>query len=152
MTALPRADRPRDAEGQGAAPDRRQLLHPQAQESDRVAGTAPALACPLHADVMLLDQHGRALLRRDHARDHPQGKLPQHPRLGRGNLGVPQQMEQEAEDLQVEGGSQGGLREDPACQRRAQERAVVDSINLAASTLGPNRFVAKSPVWSQRCR
>ena len=44
-----------------------QLRHPQDGGSQSLAGTADALACPLYADVGVLDQSGRTLVRRTDA-------------------------------------------------------------------------------------
>ena len=43
-----------------------QLRHPQDPADQRLAGQAAALSCALHADQRVVDQPGRALVRRDH--------------------------------------------------------------------------------------
>ena len=44
-------------------PHRRQLRHPQAPEGTRLARRAGALPCPLHADLRVVAEPGRALVR-----------------------------------------------------------------------------------------
>ena len=44
-------------------PHRRQLRHPQAPEGPRLARPAGALPCPLHADLRVVAEPGRALVR-----------------------------------------------------------------------------------------
>jgi len=47
-------DRQRGAQGARSAPDRRQLLHPQARQSEGLAGAATAVFRPLHTNLCLL--------------------------------------------------------------------------------------------------
>ena len=67
---VPAPDRPRDAQGQDAAPDRRQLRHAQAPGGAGVAGQAPKVQHALHAHLGVVAEHGRALLPR-HLREPP---------------------------------------------------------------------------------
>ena len=58
----PQTDRPADAGRAGGAYRHGQLRHPQNPEDQGLAGTPPALACPLHTDLGQLDQSGGALV------------------------------------------------------------------------------------------
>ena len=49
--------------GQGGPRDPRQLRRPQAPQGPALAGPAPALDLPLHADLVLVAQRRRGLLR-----------------------------------------------------------------------------------------
>ena len=80
VAALPEADRPRGAQAPRTAPDRRQLCNAQAPEGASVARRASALQDALHADILVLAQSGRTLLRRPDRRCHPRRQL----RLGQG--------------------------------------------------------------------
>ena len=60
------ADRSRNAEGQRAAPDLRQLRGAQAPESESVAGQAPTVQRSLHADLGIVVEHGGAFLQGYH--------------------------------------------------------------------------------------
>ena len=54
-----------------AAPHHRQLRHAQARQSKGVARAPSAIPPPLHPDLLVLAQPGRALVRADHATRHP---------------------------------------------------------------------------------
>ena len=54
-----------------------------------LAQIAQALPSPLHSDVVVLAQYGRALLRRDHPQMHPKGGLQKRPRVGGRYYGSP---------------------------------------------------------------
>lgn len=61
---LPEADRRRNTRRAGRASGYGQLCDPQDAEDQGLACAPPTLACSLHANVGILDQSGRALVRR----------------------------------------------------------------------------------------
>src|SRR5512132_3213290 len=61
---------------QGRARHPRQLRHAQTPEGQDVAGAPPALRLPLHADLLLLAQRRRGLLRQAHQAPSPTRRLP----------------------------------------------------------------------------
>ena len=73
---LPARDRPGRAGRARHPPHRRQLRHPQASQGQGLARRAAALAPPLHPDLQLLAQSGRALLRPHHRQGHPARLVP----------------------------------------------------------------------------
>ena len=66
ISQLPARHRSGGAHRSRRSPDRRQLLHPQTSERQSVAGRTSALAPAFRADVQLVAESGRALLRADH--------------------------------------------------------------------------------------
>ena len=82
MAEVPSQDRPRDAKGQGAASDCRQLRHAQASGRAGLAGQAPALQHALHADVGVLAEYGRALLPRHHRQSPSPWRVHKRARIG----------------------------------------------------------------------
>lgn len=72
-------DRQRNSGRCRSASDRRQLRDPQTSERARMAREASALQDAFHADIVIVDEPRRALLRRPHRRRDPLGQL----RLGR---------------------------------------------------------------------
>jgi transposase len=71
----PAPDRGHRAKASRYPPDRRQLCHPQAPRRARVVEAAQAVSHALHADLRLLAQPGRAVLRPDHRRSHPRRRV-----------------------------------------------------------------------------
>ena len=67
VSRLPEGDRPARPRGAGHPHRHGQLRHPQDGGGQGVAGAAVALACPLYADVGVVDQSGRTLVRRTDA-------------------------------------------------------------------------------------
>jgi transposase len=63
IPALPQADRSRDTRQSRPASHRRQLRHPQDPGGKALAQSASPLPLALHADLVIVAQHGRALLR-----------------------------------------------------------------------------------------
>ena len=69
-----KADRPQHAEASGHPLHCRQLRDPQKTGSQGLARQAPALSPPLHSDIVIMAEPGRALVRQDHHRaDPPRG-------------------------------------------------------------------------------
>ena len=64
-------------------PHRRQLRHPQAPEGPRLARRAGALPCPLHADLRVVAEPGRALVRAPDPPRNPPWLLRQRQGSGR---------------------------------------------------------------------
>ena len=62
-----------------------QLLDPQDEDDPRLVRPASALACPFHADLCLMAQPGRALLRRSDGKADPARRSPIDRRTGAGN-------------------------------------------------------------------
>src|SRR5512144_476570 len=82
---LPEYDRGHRADRQGRARHARQLRHAQTPEGQGVAGAPPALRLPLHADLLLLAQRRRGLLRQAHQAPPPTRRLPLDRRAPGGN-------------------------------------------------------------------
>ena len=71
---VPAHDRPRGPRRARDPPDPRQLLNPQARQGQELAREAPALPSPLHADLELVAEPRRAVVRQAHR----QGDPPRH--------------------------------------------------------------------------
>jgi hypothetical protein len=80
---VPAHDRPRVPNGLRDPPDPRQLLNPQARERQEVAREAPPLSPALHANIELVAEPDRAMVRQAHRQGHPPRRLPQRPRPDR---------------------------------------------------------------------
>ena len=80
---LPQADRSTDTRRSRPASDPRQLRDPQDSGGQALAQEASSLPFALHTDLVVVAQHGRALLRRDHPQPHPPRCLQERCRAAR---------------------------------------------------------------------
>ena len=88
VPGLPGADRCRGAGRTRRPPRGRQLLHAQTRQGPGVAGGAAPLPRPLHADLRLLAEPGRALVRDHHAARDPARLVREHRGAGPAHRGV----------------------------------------------------------------
>ena len=91
--------------GKATAPDRRQLRHAQTSQGAAVAGTPSALSRALHADQLVVAEHGGALLPRPDAEPTAPRRLPRCRGTDHGDwrLHRPAQRESQAIHLDRQG-------------------------------------------------
>ena len=78
MAEIPETDRPRNARGTRRPSDPGQLCHSQASKGQGLARPPPALHVALHADIFVVDEPRRTLLRRFDRRRDPRQQLRLH--------------------------------------------------------------------------
>lgn len=106
--------------GAGHPPGHGQLRHTQDGVDQIVAGPASALSCALHADLGVMAQSGRALVRNAHAALHSPRHAPLHTTARAGHSGVSRHQQCRAEALRVV----------ENCRRHARQRREVLSANF----------------------
>src|SRR6266568_1063886 len=94
----------------GTARHLRQLRHPQARRGQDMAGEEPAGHAALHADRMLVDQHGRVLLLGDHPSGHPPRLLHLSQGAHGGHRRVHRSLERPPRPVYLDQGPRGNTR------------------------------------------
>src|SRR5271166_1299329 len=121
MAALPQADRPADAARPRPASHRRQLRHPQAPEGAGVAGEASPLQDAFHADLLVLAQSRRALLRRPDRRRDPRRQFHLGQRTGPRHQGLSGAAQQGPQALHLAGRGCRDSRQNQTGPRRTRQ-------------------------------
>src|SRR5271157_4856539 len=102
--------------------DLRQLQDPQDQGGAGLARQASALQAALHTNIVVLDQPGRAAVRRNHPPANPPRRIQERRRTRGCHRDLAHRAQRQTEALQVARQSQYHPREECTCQARAGRR------------------------------
>src|SRR4249920_2835139 len=119
---FPEKDQPGRSQAPRRACDLRQLQDPQDQGGAGLARQTSALQAALHTNIVVLDQPGRAAVRRNHPPANPPRRIQERRRTRGCHRDLAHRAQRQTEALQVDRQSQYHPREECTCQARAGRR------------------------------